>query len=290
MSRSQDIDQLDTKNNETRQKIAFIQQVKQFAEEKLYLSKTYNYTRYIDLCGKPLSYVIYACKKDSFDLLTWNFPIIGKLNYKGFFSKDDALNEKKKLEELGYDTAIYHVSAYSTLGYFRDPILSSMLELSKHELANLVIHENVHATIYSKTSSDFNESLASFIADKGTLEFLKAMYPEELETAIKEEHKRNKRGKIIAELFNVLNALYKSKIAKETKLIRKKEIINQYKTELGGKEINNASIMASLTYHEPDIYDPLLKTHGWQKFIEICKAAKDMENPKEYLKSLAENR
>ena len=102
----------------------------------------------------------------------WKFPIIGTVPYKGFFNKQKAINLKKELESEGYDVIIRNPGGWSTLGWFTDPILSKMLNRSEGDLANLIIHEMSHSTIFVKDSINFNENLATFIGDRGTEKFL----------------------------------------------------------------------------------------------------------------------
>ena len=109
---------------------------------------------------------------NSFDAYEWNFPIVGKVSYKGFFNKNTAQKEYLKLHIEGYDADVSEVSAWSTLGWLPDPVLSSMLSKSKARMANLFFHELFHATYYAPSSVDINENLANFIAGKATLRFL----------------------------------------------------------------------------------------------------------------------
>ncbi len=101
---------------------------------------------------------------------------MGKFSYKGHFDYTKALKDSAELAQKGYDTDIGEVSAWSTLGWFKDPVLSSMLSLSEGELADLLIHELTHTTLYVKDNVDFNENLASFIGHKGALQFLEQKY------------------------------------------------------------------------------------------------------------------
>jgi predicted aminopeptidase len=106
----------------------------------------------------------------------WEFPILGALPYKGFFNKQKAIEERAILENEGYDVSIRNPGGWSTLGWFTDPILSGMLKRDEGDLASLIIHEMVHATIFVKDDTDFNENLASFIGDTASYYFLAAKY------------------------------------------------------------------------------------------------------------------
>ena len=106
----------------------------------------------------------------------WNFPITGKVTYKSFFTKEGALKEKRFLEGKGYDTFVQQAGAYSTLGWLKDPIFSSMLRWDEATLANLILHEMTHTTIYFKGQTDFNEQMATFVGNRGAIDFLTEKY------------------------------------------------------------------------------------------------------------------
>src|SRR5690606_16862314 len=106
----------------------------------------------------------------------WKFPLLGSFPYKGFFEYDMALKEKAKLDGDSLDTNIGVVGGWSTLGWFKDPILSNMLLRSEGDLSDLIIHELTHGTLFVKDSVDFNENLATFIGKKGARRFLKQVF------------------------------------------------------------------------------------------------------------------
>ena len=159
-----------------KQKFQLIAAIKKFSDEQLGLSKTDNYTTFYNQKGKPILWTVKASPEFKIEAYKWEFPIAGSFPYKGFFDLEKAKKEENKLKEQGFDTDVNEVSAWSTLGWFRDPILSSMLERSPGRLAELIIHESTHATIYIKDSAQFNENLASFIGRKGADQFLAFHY------------------------------------------------------------------------------------------------------------------
>ncbi|MEM9857460.1 MAG: aminopeptidase, partial [Bacteroidota bacterium] len=160
-----------------RQKLLFIAEVREFAVRELGLNDTDNYTTMFDQKGKPILWVVTGCEPFAFEPKTWDFPVVGEMPYKGFFIEEMAYEEMADVEEQGYDVGLRTVGGWSTLGWFKDPILSNMLGRSYGDLANLIIHELVHATIFVKDSVVFNENLASFIGDRGAEIFLKKYYP-----------------------------------------------------------------------------------------------------------------
>lgn len=153
-------------------RLRLIQAARKFAIDSLGLNNTDNYTSLYDQKGEEIMWVIIACEPFRLAEKRWDFPVIGSVPYKGFFDKAKAQRERDALEKEGWDVGVRNPDGWSTLGWFTDPILSGMLRRSEGDLASLIIHEMVHATIYVKDSSDFNENLASFIGDRGAELFL----------------------------------------------------------------------------------------------------------------------
>lgn len=157
-------------------KLKLIDDVRQYAVQELSLTNTDNYTEMFDQKGEPVLWVVTACQPFEFKPFEWSFPVLGSVPYKGFFKIEYAENEAAELKAQGLDVNIRTVGGWSTLGWFKDPILSEMLERDEGDLANLIIHELVHATVFVKDSVTFNENLASFIADKGTHLYLNSRF------------------------------------------------------------------------------------------------------------------
>jgi predicted aminopeptidase len=151
-------------------------EVKRYAEEKYNMKRTDNYSTLYDQKGQDVLWNVTGCKPFSFEPYYWTFPIVGKASYKGFFDLDLAKKEQKRLIELGYDTRIRPVGAWSTLGWFKDPIMSKMLFRSEGDLIETIFHELTHTTIFVEDSIDFNENLASFVGYCATVEFLVDKY------------------------------------------------------------------------------------------------------------------
>ena len=162
----------DKLSKEDRQKILWIEEIKKYSVDSLGYKPTNNFTTYFNQHNQPILWIVTACKPFAFEAFEWSFPIVGSVSYKGFFNKSAAEKERFKLYMQGYDADISEVSAWSTLGWLPDPVLSSMLSKSKGRMANLLFHELFHATYYAPSSVDVNENLANFIARKATLKFL----------------------------------------------------------------------------------------------------------------------
>jgi predicted aminopeptidase len=159
-----------------KQKLKLIEEVRQHAIDSLGLKDTENYKTLFDQQGKEIMWVVTASEPFQLKEKTWDFPIVGRVPYKGYFNIDLARTEKENLEKEGWDVNVTNPSGWSTLGWFTDPILSDMLYKSEGDLASLIIHEMVHATIFVKDSVNFNENLASFIGDVAAVKFVLYKY------------------------------------------------------------------------------------------------------------------
>lgn len=157
-------------------KLRIVHQVRAFAIDSLGLNDTENYTTVFDQKGNELMWVVTASEPFRLKAKTWHFPVVGEVPYKGYFDREKALAEVKALQDANWDVGLRNPGGWSTLGWFTDPILSGMLEKGEGDLASLIIHEMVHATIFVKDSVSFNENLATFIADSSAFAFLAWKY------------------------------------------------------------------------------------------------------------------
>ncbi len=159
-----------------KEKLTLIDKVREYAIDSLSLKDTKNYKTLFDQKGQEVMWVVMASEPFQLKAKEWTFPVVGSVPYKGFFDREKAIRLRDELEKEGWDVNIRNPDGWSTLGWFTDPILSEMLERSKGDLANLIIHEMSHATIFVKDSIDFNENLATFIGDRGTEKFLQSVF------------------------------------------------------------------------------------------------------------------
>lgn len=157
-------------------KILLIQEIRKFAFDSLGINYSNNYTTLYDQKGKPILWMLTACEPYELKAKEWEFPILGTFSYKGYFDSTKAANSSAIYKKEGYDVDLGEVSGWSTLGWFQDPILSSILYKKEGNLANLIIHELTHGTLYVRDNVDYNENLASFVGDQGAQRFLKYKY------------------------------------------------------------------------------------------------------------------
>jgi predicted aminopeptidase len=154
----------------TRAKLELVRSARTFAVERLELDAGDSYTTFSRVDRDTLLMVVTAAPKTSFTPYTWWFPIVGRVPYKGFFDPDDARGEARRLAAKGYDTHVRPSGAFSTLGWFNDPLLSTILAYDDVALAATVIHEITHNTTFIEGQVGFNESFANFVGDVGATE------------------------------------------------------------------------------------------------------------------------
>jgi predicted aminopeptidase len=162
--------------DQARGQLRLVEEIRRFAVDSLGLTPTRNYSTYYDQHGQPLLWVLTAAAPFALKAYEWEFPFLGRVSYKGFFDYDNGRREERRLAGEGFDTEYATVSAWSTLGWFRDPVLSGMLKRSDGALADLIIHEMTHGVVYQKSEVNFNENLASAVGEAGAVRFLTARF------------------------------------------------------------------------------------------------------------------
>ena len=231
-----------------KKKIEFIKYVKDYAVDSLGIEPSSSYEKIYDQKGKPILWMVTASPTFELKAYEWSFPIAGKFSYKGFFDYLAALQEREDMEAKGYDVEIDEVSAWSTLGWFSDPILSSMLENDSTRLAKLIIHELFHGTVYLKDSVELNENLASFVGRKGAERLFYSIGDTALMNSVEEKRaRREKIGELIRKSAHQLDSLYKSfdkDLSRERKLRKKREMIEKIRWKvaalLAGQDLTEA--------------------------------------------------
>jgi predicted aminopeptidase len=156
---------------ETRRKLELVLQARDFAQHVIGLDAGQSYTTYSEVDSDTLLLVVSGSRQDRFEAHTWWFPIVGRVPYKGYFRFADAHREAARLEAAGYDAYVRPAGAFSTLGWFNDPLLSTVLRYDDVALVNTVIHELLHNTMYLPGQAAFNESFANFVGERGAIEF-----------------------------------------------------------------------------------------------------------------------
>lgn len=286
-------------------KLKFVLEVRKYAIESLGLSASQSYTQFVDIKRDVVAYNLVVCPKDHLKPYDWWFPFIGNVEYLGFFDKKYALETQKEYEEEGYDTYLRGVSAYSTLGWFDDAVFSTMLKYDEGSLANIIIHELTHATIYKKGDTAFNEGVATFVGNKGSLAFLIQTFEKKSKIV-----KRTKDldydellfSKFIDRSLNELNRYYQSLVSSEVKIKKREDEFvkikrNFLKLKLQFKthaydyfeklSLNNAILISFAQYQKDlNIFEKvwIKQKKDIKRMVEFLKKIQDEDEPMGYLK------
>ncbi len=157
-----------------RSRLLLVQELREFAKKELHLPAEKQYDRYSDLGRKHVVWVVFAAPEFSIEAKTWWYPLVGSLKYRGFFSEAAAKAEGDKLEAEGFDVLVGGVDAYSSLGWFRDPVLNTFIHREDAALAELLFHELTHQLLYISGDTDFNEAFATASGQEGVRRWLKS--------------------------------------------------------------------------------------------------------------------
>ena len=262
-------------------KIRLVLEVRAFGIEQLGLHDGGTYTTFVQLDRPFVSYNLTAAPADAIEPYVWRYPVVGRVPYQGFFSRDHALAAQEAFRQRGYDTYLRGVRAYSTLGYFADPILSSMLSYPDGALIETVLHEMLHQTVWIKGHVSFNESLASFVGQKGAEAYLahhdgadSPAYRDYLDRRADADLLRAHLQQLIARL----QELYREPVSRKEKLRRRDVLFDEaaatyaalfprmqtdaYRRFFEGRALNNAVLLSFRVYnHDTAFFDDALAAH-----------------------------
>ncbi len=161
-----------------KQRLALAQRIRRFAVTELHLPDNASYQRYADLQRRSMVWNVAAAPDLSLTLKTWCFPVTGCVGYRGYFSEAEARTQAQELASAGFETSVYGVPAYSTLGWLNwaggDPLLNTFIRYPEGELARIIFHELAHQVLYVKDDTLFNESFATAVERLGGERWLAA--------------------------------------------------------------------------------------------------------------------
>lgn len=160
-----------TTDEDTRGKLLLVLEAREWAAAELRLEAGDSYTTFVRMPSDTLSHILSAAYRDRFAAKTWWFPIVGRMPYKGYFELGDAESAARKLEDEGFDTWIRPTSAYSTLGWFADPVMSTLLRYDTVGLVETILHEISHQHLYVPGNGRFNESFATWVGNAAAIRF-----------------------------------------------------------------------------------------------------------------------
>ena len=293
---------------QTRTQLELIQAIRRYAES-VGLKTDDQYTTFYDTGGGPISWNVSACPPDRFSPYTWDFPFVGEVPYKGFFRRDLADEQRDALAAAGYDAIVRPVSAYSTLGFFSDPILSPMLGYAPDQLADLILHELTHALVYAPGQTDYNESLATFVGRQGSLLFLAQHFGPDTPLLQQAEARRADAAlfrHFMVETVAALDSLYSLELPRSVVLrdrqvvfaerqrdfaLIKTQFTHNYYNGFLQWELNNARLLSYRRYNANlTLFSAVYRARGEDlaSALEIFAACAENDNPWQCLRVATE--
>jgi predicted aminopeptidase len=267
----------------TRAKLQLVLSARAFGRDSLGERTGESYTLFAEKKSDTLATVLSAAYKDRFQAKTWWFPIVGTVPYKGYFHEEDARREAAKLEAQGFDTYLRPTSAFSTLGWFNDPVLSTLLRYPDVDLANTVLHELFHNTYFAPGKISFNESMANFVGGRGAIAYFcgrEGADSPNCRRARDEWDDDLAFGFFMSELIHDLEALYARKdITREQKLALRDEIFARAQRRFAEEvrprlkvatfgsftrePLNNATLISRRIYYDRlDLFERVYQSRG----------------------------
>jgi predicted aminopeptidase len=273
-----------------RERLETARRIREFASRRLGLPQNRSYTSYAEL-GRPfVVWNVFAAPEFSVEPKQECFPFTGCVGYRGFFSERDARQHAERLRAEGYDVYVGGVPAYSTLGWFDDPLLSTFIRYPDAQLARLVFHELAHQLVYARDDTTFNESFAVAVEEEGVRRWLEAEgRGADLETFRASQERRQRFADRIKEARAQLALAYEKGVSKEVLRSRKREEFDKLRAEypkVVPAEPNNAFLVSVALYTElvPQ-FEALLRESGgdlevfYAKVKEMAKSRKRLKPP-----------
>ena len=284
----------------TRAKLKLVLEARQYAVDSIRLRAKKSFTKYTKLDSDTLVLVLSVAHRDRLALKTWSWPIVGTVPYKGFFNFDAARREQSRYEREGFDTDLRPSAAFSTLGWFNDPLLSTTLRADSTWLVETVIHELLHNTVWIKDDVGFNESFASFVGLHGAMGFFRARGDSAL---IARMHRARETSRTLARfyagVYDELDSAFRAlpgDSARNARITARDSIFAHARTRLATVvapalgvadttwaqrvKLNIATVLARRVYREDvEGFDRILAEHGGdlrraiERIGEIARAA-----------------
>ena len=176
-------------------RLEYVHAARDFASHELGLPDNKSYRSYVDLKRDYVVWNVFAAPEFSVKARQWCFPVAGCVVYRGYFNEQSAQRYADKLRSQGFDVVVSGVPAYSTLGHFNDPVLSTMMQWSDTQVAATLFHELAHQVVYVKDDSAFNEAFATAVADEGIKRWLQQR---DNEAELTDWQLQEQRGQVIS--------------------------------------------------------------------------------------------
>jgi len=263
-----------------RSRLILAEEIRTFAVSALALPDNGSYRTYADIGRDVVTWNVVATPPLSLDPVAWCFPVFGCVAYRGYFNEDEAVAYARTLVAEGLDVTIGGSIAYSTLGWFRDPLLNTIIFDPDYALAGTIFHEMAHQRLYVNDDSMFNESYAVAVEREGMRRWLAAFGTPELVAAYRvSEQRREDFVTLVLGARERLEALYATDVSDADKLRRKAEIFDRLRADYrvlraswGGyagydrwfaQDLNNANLASIATYNATvPAFDALLASVG----------------------------
>ncbi len=252
-----------TEDEKLRARLALTLRILKFAERELELPSGGSYELYADLGREHLVWVVYAAPVLSLEPRSWWYPVVGRQDYRGYFREDQAREEAAELERAGDETWVSAVDAFSSLGWFRDPVLNTFAGYDEVDYVELIFHELAHRKSYVRGNTPFNEGLAEAVAREGVRRwFLMSGRPQLMKKYEDRLRRIGQAGKEIGGAIERLKRVYESSLSDEEKRAGKerelgllKKDLRRLRGEWGGglkswieEPVNNARLNSFITY------------------------------------------
>lgn len=299
---------------ETRAKLERVLDIRRYAIDVLGLDGGDSYSVFYDSGDEDVLFSVSASRKDRFEPRVWTFPIFGRFEFINFFHEDQAWRCTESLADDGWDVFLYAPRGYSTLGWFTDPLFSAALVSDEIDLADLVIHEFTHNTIYANSSTVFNESVATFVGRTGTLLYLADRHGEDSELLAAARARWadvDLYNQFWIDLYDALNAFYdRQDLSSQEKIAQREGVIAEQLQRFADEtlpamsdpdrygglltvEINNAYVLINRRYNlDLDLFQAVYDALGQDlsAAIQIFAASDRSDDPKQYLRDWLANR
>jgi len=264
-----------------REKLKVVLAARQYAKDSLHLRTKDSFTTYSRLDHDTLVLVVSAAYRDTLKPYTWWFPIVGRVPYKGYFDFGAAQRDARNLVADGFDVYVRPSDAFSTLGFFNDPLLNTTLKGDSLGLANTVIHELTHNTFYASGQAPFNESFAMFVGARGAAAFFRSRGQEAAAAKVDAEWEDDKLlASFWTRVIRSLDSAYathpsdkeariaaRDTVYARTRVALVNEIAPQLKTisplYAERVQLNNAALLARRVYAtDLDVFDRVYEKEG----------------------------
>lgn len=286
----------EAKDTRLAQRLTLAGSIRDFASRELKLPDNGSYRRYVNLHRPYVVWSVFATPELSMELHKWCFLVVGCISYRGYYAQSDAYGYAEGLRKKGLEPYVAGIPAYSTLGYFDDPLLNTFVYQPEGELARLIFHELAHQVVYVRNDTTFNESFATAVESAGVERWLTLAATSEARASYRQYDMRRQQFRaMLLDTRDQLDTLYRSPLSDDVKRARKAEIFAglraryaQLKTQWGGysgydrwfeKPLTNAQLAAVATYQQwVPAFTALLAQSGgdWTAFYAEVRRIGDL--------------